>query len=112
MIARIIGQLIEKKNQSLIVEVSGIQYEICVPNSVLARVENTRDQDGRVQLVIYHYFQLSPSRGVPVLVGFINEIERDFFQQFIKVSGVGPKAAIKAFQEPISEIAQAIARPS
>ena len=108
MIARLSGQLVEKKEQSLLINVSGLCYEAIVPSSVLARIDETKDEDGRIHLVIYHYFQISPSRGIPVLIGFINEIERDFFQQFIKVSGIGPRAAVKAFNMPISEIARAI----
>jgi Holliday junction DNA helicase RuvA len=43
-------------------------------------------------------------------VGFLNEIERDFFLEFIKVSGIGPRAAVKALNRSIGEIAQAIDR--
>ena len=42
------------------------------------------------------------------MVGFINEIEKDFFEKFITVSGIGPRAAVKALNRPISEIARAI----
>lgn len=108
MIARLNGQLIERKEQSLLINVSGLCYEVIVPSSVLARIDETQDEKGHIHLVIYHYFQISPSRGVPVLIGFINEIERDFFEQFIKVSGIGPRAAVKAFSLPISDIARAI----
>ena len=47
---------------------------------------------------------------MPVLVGFLNEVERDFFLEFIKVSGIGPRAAVKALNKAIGEIAQAIDR--
>ena len=43
-----------------------------------------------------------------MLIGFLNEVERDFFLDFISVSGIGPRAAVKALNKPISEIAQAI----
>ena len=62
----------------------------------------------QISLMIYYYIQLGPSKGFPAMVGFSNEIERDFFQQFIKVSGIGPRAAVKALNRPISEISQAI----
>ena len=108
MIARITGKLVEKKDQSLIIERNGLFYEITVPKSVLQRVEETKDKDGFIHLITYHYIQISPASGMPVLIGFINEVEREFFQQFIKVSGIGPRAAVKALNEPISEIARAI----
>jgi Holliday junction DNA helicase RuvA len=52
--------------------------------------------------------QAEPNKSKPVLIGFLNEIERDFFEQFITVSGIGPRAAIKALNQPISRIAKAI----
>ena len=108
MIVKISGQLIEKKEQALIISVNGIAYEVMVPVSVLQRVDETLDSGGNVNLITYHYFQMTPSGGLPMLVGFINEVEKDFFLQFITVSGIGPRAAIRALIKPISEITQAI----
>jgi Holliday junction DNA helicase RuvA len=42
------------------------------------------------------------------MIGFTNEVEREFFEEFISVSGIGPKAAVKALILPISVIAEAI----
>jgi holliday junction DNA helicase RuvA len=108
MIVELTGQLIEKKEQAVVIRLNGISYEVWTPSSVLERIDATQDKDGQVHLVIYYYLQIGPAGGIPILVGFINEVERDFFLQFIKVSGIGPKGAVKAFDRPISEIAQAI----
>ena len=109
MIVKITGKLIEKKENALIVDVQGLAHEVLVPVSVLSRVDEHVDQDGNISLITHYYIQISPSKGVPCLVGFLNEIERDFFLDFIKVSGIGPRAAVKALDHPISEIAGAIA---
>jgi len=108
MIVRLSGKLITKKANAIILDVQGLCYEVMVPSSVMNRIDDTLDPKGDVHFITYHYFQLDPSRGFPVLVGFINEIERDFFLQFITVSGIGPRAAVKALNKPISEIARAI----
>jgi len=108
MIAKISGQLVAKNENSLIINVGGISYEVWVPQSVMERVTEGAGANAQVELITYHYLQISPSSGIPVLVGFLNDIERDFFLQFIKVSGIGPRAAVKALNKPISEIAQAI----
>jgi Holliday junction DNA helicase RuvA len=71
-------------------------------------VDSAKSQDGTISFVTYHYHQVEPSRAIPVLIGFLNEVERDFFEQFIKVSGVGPKAACKALSLSFSVIADAI----
>jgi Holliday junction DNA helicase RuvA len=108
MIVRITGKLVEKREQSVVLDVHGLCYEVIVPVSVLSRMEETKDLNGNVHLITYHYFQISPASGTPLLIGFINEVERDFFLQFIKVSGIGPRAAVKALGKPICEITRAI----
>lgn len=108
MIVRISGKLIERNENSLVIDVQGLQYEVIVPPSVLQRINDHIGENGNINLVTYHYIQLDPSRGFPVLIGFLNEIEKDFFEQFITVSGIGPRAAVKALNKPISQIAKAI----
>ncbi|OIO36183.1 MAG: hypothetical protein AUJ74_03345 [Candidatus Omnitrophica bacterium CG1_02_44_16] len=108
MIARISGKLIEKKAQSIILENQGICYEIFLPLITLSRIDENITNEGLVHLVTYHYYQIEPSRGIPVLIGFLNEVEKEFFEIFITVSGIGPKAALRAINTPISSIAKAI----
>jgi holliday junction DNA helicase RuvA len=108
MIVKISGQLVEKKENALIINLNGLFYEVLIPMAVLTRVAESVDDKGHVELFIYHYIQLTPGSAIPVLVGFLNTIERDFFLSFIKVSGIGPRAAVKALNKPISEIARAI----
>ncbi len=108
MICRITGKLVEKKEDIVILDVSGICYEVMVPGAVMNNLERHIREDGTVSLIIYHYFQVEPSRGFPFLIGFLNNIEKEFFEKFITVSGIGPKAACRALKMPISTIAQAI----
>ncbi|MDO8580370.1 MAG: Holliday junction branch migration protein RuvA [Candidatus Omnitrophota bacterium] len=108
MIVRISGKIVERRDQSVVIDINGLCYEVIVPQTVLWRIDSTLDQQGHVHLVTYEYFQLTPASGLPMLIGFINEIEKDFFLQFIKVSGIGPRAAVKALNKPISEITRAI----
>jgi len=108
MITRLHGKLVEKLANALIIDVNGIYYEVLVPLSILSRVDQQLDPDGNITLLTYHYLALTQSSGTPMLIGFFNEVERDFFLDFISVSGIGPRAAVKALNKPISEIAQAI----
>ena len=110
MITAIKGKVVSEGNGVLTLETNGFSYEILTPISVLQRVKENQDSDGNIRLITYHYYQMAPSSGVPVLVGFLNEVERDFFLEFIKVSGIGPRAAVKALNRAIGEIAQAIDR--
>ena len=108
MISYIRGRIKRKTEEYLIIDVNDICYEVLIPKAVMNVLENSLSSDGIVELVTYHYFHVEPSRSKPILIGFINEIERDFFEQFITVSGVGPKAAVRALSLPISAIAEAI----
>ena len=108
MIARICGKVIKQNQNSLFIDVSGICYEVLVPAAIMRRIDKELDKDIPITLVTYHYHNIEPARSVPILIGFINEIEKDFFLQFISVSGIGPRAAVKALANPLSEIARAI----
>ena len=110
MIAAIKGKITAYLETTVIVDTGALSYEVFVPVSVLQRLQENQDSNGNVQLITYHYLQVSPSSANEVLVGFLNEVERDFFLEFIKVSGIGPRAAVKALNKAIGEIAQAIDR--
>ncbi|MFH1995863.1 MAG: Holliday junction branch migration protein RuvA [Candidatus Omnitrophota bacterium] len=110
MITKISGAITGKKPHSIFVKVGGFCYEVLIPPAVMKAIEKRETNDGPIDLHTYHYIQTDKSRGMPVLIGFINEIEKEFFTQFISVSGVGPKAACKALSLPFSSIADAIDR--
>ena len=108
MISRLHGTLVDRRENTVLLETSGVTYEVFIPVSILRTLDRHLDADGRIRLVTYHYHHVEPSRAVPILVGFINEIEREFFERFITVSGIGPKAAVRALKQPIPLIARAI----
>ncbi len=108
MIARISGKVIEKGDNYLLIDTGGIVYEVFLPVAVMQRIDENIKDEGVINLITYHYLQVEPSRSTPILIGFLNEIEKEFFEAFITVSGIGPRAALKALDKPISLIAQAI----
>jgi len=108
MISRISGKVVEKGINYLVIDLSGICYQVLIPAMVMQRLGQSVDNDGKISLITFHYLQVEPSKSTPVLIGFLNDIEKDFFEIFITVSGIGPRAALKALNKPISQIAQAI----
>lgn len=114
MISRIQGKVKSKASGKVLLELAGgLSYEVLVPEAVLRIIEkgNPDSADAAdITLITYHYLQTDRSKSVPVLIGFLNEIEKEFFEKFITVSGVGPKAACRALALPFSEIAAAIDR--
>lgn len=110
MISQITGKIRQKKDNSLLIDVNGICYEVFIPETIMRSINTGRNSnnDGHISLITYHYHACEPSRATPVLIGFLNEIEKEFFEKFITVSGIGPKAAVRALSMPISIIAKAI----
>ena len=108
MIARLRGIVREMGELQLVLDVNGICYEVLVPASIVRVLPERLGPHGELELVTFHYQQLEVGRGIPILIGFLNEIEKEFFIRFISVSGVGPRAALKALALPMSVIAQAI----
>ena len=107
MIASIEGKLVERTETSVIVNVGGIHYDVAVTRNVLKALDSKKTGDP-VNLVTFHYHQTDPSKSIPVLIGFMNRLEREFFEKFITVSGIGPKGALRALSVPIPQIAHAI----
>ncbi len=105
MICRISGKIIQRNEYSVLIEINGLGYEVLIPRGVMKCLK--KDEE-KVELVTFHYYQSDSTKSIPVLIGFLNEVEKEFFEKFITVSGIGPKAATRAISEPISEIARAI----
>ncbi|MFH0912894.1 MAG: Holliday junction branch migration protein RuvA [Candidatus Omnitrophota bacterium] len=108
MIARISGKVTEKGTNYLLIDVNGIYYKVFIPLTVMQRLDETMLSDDRIDLITYHYFQVEPTKSTPMLIGFLNDVEKEFFEAFITVSGIGPRAALRALNKPISQVAQAI----
>lgn len=104
MISYLVGRLISRDENRIVLEVNGIGYEILVPTIVLRALEDKQE----IRLYTFHYLEVSRARGQPILIGFTNEVEREFFKRFIRVSGVGPRSACQALSLPFSAIARAI----
>lgn len=108
MISRISGRVDRVADNLVTLSVSGISYEVFIPTAIVRSLDGRLAADAEITLETYHYHQTDPSKSIPILIGFANRIEKEFFEKFITVSGVGPKAAVRALSQPIADIAQAI----
>ena len=107
MIRRIRGQLSGVLEESVLVEVGGLTYEVFVPAHVRERLEGL-PPGNEVELATYHYLRTDPAKAVPVLLGFENNTQRDFFELLTDVPRIGPRAALRAFALPVATLARAI----
>ncbi|OEL08957.1 Holliday junction branch migration protein RuvA [Staphylococcus equorum] len=86
MYAYIKGTLTVLNPTHIVVEASGVGYEIQTPNSY--RFQKQMDQE-----VVIHT-SLIVREDAQLLYGFINQEEKDMFLSLIKVTGIGPKSAL------------------
>ncbi|KIJ85980.1 Holliday junction branch migration protein RuvA [Staphylococcus saprophyticus] len=86
MYAYIKGTLTELNPTHVVVEASGVGYEIQTPNSY--RFQKYMDHE-----VVVHT-SLIVREDAQLLYGFINQEEKDMFLSLIKVTGIGPKSAL------------------
>jgi Holliday junction DNA helicase RuvA len=107
MISRIRGKLVSVAENRVELEAAPLVYEVLVPSSALAGLRGRLDQE--VEFFVHHYIEgLQSGNASPRLVGFLSELEREFFEQFIKVPGVGVKTALRALVIPVARAARAI----
>ena len=107
MIARISGTLIKRDELSVVIDVGGLAYEVLVPHIVGKALEAKPLGEPLVLETIY-YLAVEQTRATPILIGFQNAIEKEFFQKLLTVPKVGPRAALNAFSRPVSTMARAI----
>jgi len=109
MITKITGRLVELGDEKATLEVPPFEYEVLVPDFSRRRLQTQMRQ--QVSLFTLHYIDGNVSKGgrmTPRLVGFTSEIEREFFELFCSVDGVGVKKALRAMVRPVPDVAAAI----
>jgi Holliday junction DNA helicase RuvA len=87
MIAHLSGRLLLKEATTVIVDVSGVGYEVTIPLSTFYEVG---DVGANVELRIYTHVK----EDVLQLYGFKTLLERQLFINLLSVSGVGPRIGI------------------
>ncbi|MCA9397144.1 MAG: hypothetical protein KC649_08215 [Candidatus Omnitrophica bacterium] len=110
MIVRLRGKIEELRNDSAVIRSGCFSYLVMMSNAFASKLSDVAGTDQEVRFEIFHYIQNDQSRSIPHLFAFETVLEKDFFELFITVSGVGPRAALKAFTEPVGRIADAIDR--
>jgi len=89
MIGRIKGQLIEKKSDSVVIDVHGIGYVVYVTEKT-ARSLTLGDEAGDISI----YSELLVKEDLLQLVGFLTQREKDWFNLLRSVQGIGAKVAL------------------
>jgi Holliday junction DNA helicase RuvA len=104
MIGRLTGALAEKNPPQIVVDVSGIGYELDVPMSTFYNLPGT----GEKVTLLTHFAVREDGH---FLYGFLTESERFAFRQLLKISGIGARTALSVLSGlSVGDLAAAVAR--
>jgi holliday junction DNA helicase RuvA len=102
MIGRLSGTLLEKNPPQLLIDCSGVGYEVSVPMSTFYNLPGL----GEKVVLLTH---LAVREDAHLLYGFGNAEEREVFRQLIKISGVGARTALSILSGmSVADLAQAV----
>jgi len=87
VIAYLRGRILEKHPNRIIVDVSGVGYDVAVP---LSTFYGLGEPGGEVVLRIHTHVR----EDALSLFGFASPLEQQLFERLIGVSGIGPKVAL------------------
>jgi holliday junction DNA helicase RuvA len=110
MITKITGVINRVLDEEIRLQVGPLEYQVLVPEFVRRILQHRHGEEVTLHTSQYLDGNQAQSRMVPRLIGFLHEIELDFFELFCTVDKVGVRKAMKALVRPIREIADAIQR--
>jgi Holliday junction DNA helicase RuvA len=87
MIGRLRGNILEKQPPLVLLEASGVGYEVYIPMTCFYKLSEL----GQEAILFTHFVVREDSQ---LLYGFNDKQERALFRELIKVNGVGPKLAL------------------
>ncbi len=105
MIAALRGTYRGRAGEAIVVDVSGVGYEVLLPPVVEQSLGPLADGTPLDLKIAYVATRDQPT---PVLYGFARDEEKQFWNLLKSVPRVGPKGACRAMVLPINRIAEAI----
>jgi Holliday junction DNA helicase RuvA len=87
VIAHLRGRILEKQPTRVVVDVSGVGYDVAVP---LSTFYGLGEPGGEVALRVHTHVR----EDALALYGFATALELDLFNRLISISGIGPKLAL------------------
>jgi Holliday junction DNA helicase RuvA len=108
MITKITGIPIAVAGDVLTLAVGAFEYEVLIPEFTRRRLQDQIGRETSLHTIEYLEGSQMAARLTPRLVGFLNPIEREFFELFCQVDGVGVKKALRAMVRPVQDVAALI----
>jgi Holliday junction DNA helicase RuvA len=109
MIVKLSGKLEYVGDDSVHVSIGDLTHELMIPSADVPLLQTKIGQ--HVTFFTVEYFEGNASFGqlAPKMLGFLRIQDREFFDLFTTVKGIGTRKALRALSIPTGEIARAIA---
>ena len=110
MITKIFGTIDEIIDNSVVIETGGIYYSVSMPPVHIEHISRSYKKGDSILVYTLYYIEAGMRIGnlEPRLLGFLNAGDREFFEIFTTVKGLGERKALQAITVPVSEISYAI----
>lgn len=102
MIGYIEGTLLSREEDAILLLANQVGYEILLPAYVMKTFTGKKAGEA---ISLYIYYQQTERQPKPVLIGFNQDLEKEFFKLFISVEAIGPLKAVRALTRSMSDIA-------
>ncbi len=109
MIVGIEGEIVAVEGPCVRLRVGTMIYELFVPASDLQSLHGRIGQTASFDTFHYLEAQGQGTTMLPRLIGFTSPLDREFFELFIMVKGIGNRKALRAMALPTRTIVAAIA---
>jgi Holliday junction DNA helicase RuvA len=108
VLTKVRGILQTVADESLTLLVDPFDIEVLIPDHTRRQVQSKLGEPITLHTIFYIEGGSMASRLLPRLVGFISPIDREFFEIFCSVDGVGVRKALRAMVRPVRELARSI----
>jgi holliday junction DNA helicase RuvA len=108
VITQVRGLLRAVGEEELTLEVGSFELELLIPEFARRQLQGRVGETVSLQTIFYIDGSAMGGRMNPRLVGFGSAVDREFFDLFCSVDGVGVRKALRAMMRPVREIARMI----
>jgi Holliday junction DNA helicase RuvA len=108
VLTKVRGILQTVAEESLTLLIDPLEIEVLIPEHTRRQVQSKVGEPITLHTILYIEGGSMVSRLLPRLVGFTSAIDREFFEIFCSVDGVGAKKALRAMVRPVRELARSI----
>jgi holliday junction DNA helicase RuvA len=94
--------------ETVTLRVDPFEIEVLIPEHTRRTIQSKRGEPLELHTIFYIEGGPMVGRLLPRLIGFLSALDREFFEIFCSVDGVGVRKALRAMVRPVRELARMI----